>query len=274
MKFILSSFLPTIKRRNILKNSLKMTNPAIGLDIGIPLNLLQNIFTNIHYGFDITTTKIIILQFLIGYYTYGYDRFLDASSENLDEKKKNDYKLLIEYKDFYQFSYNIAFSLITIILCFFDDNSIINIPFIILLLTSNYYKELKTEYPLFKPFYISLMWTLSTVILPCVLFDNSYSIINYPLDYLPVFFNILGLSNIADIKDTNEDKLNNVNTLPVQYGKENAIIFSLINIAISSLLFGLNINYLNRPIINSLFEIQNIFLSILAFYMSQNDENN
>ena len=43
-------------------------NPVVGLDVGIPLNILQNIFTSLHYGFDITTFKLILIQFLIGYY--------------------------------------------------------------------------------------------------------------------------------------------------------------------------------------------------------------
>ena len=271
MKFSIGSFLPSVVKRNkISKRSLEMINPVIGLDLGIPLNFLQNIFTNLHYGFDITTTKIIILQFLIGYYTYGYDRFLDANNDFSSEKKKEEYKLLIQYKDYYKITYPIVFSFICLILLL-DENNLVNLPFIILLFSSNYYKQLKTNYPLLKPFYISIMWTLSAVILPCVLFDNNYNILNFPLDYLPVLFNILGLSNLLDIKDIEEDSVNNINTIPVQYGKENSIMFSLFCLFISSILFGLNNNYLKRPLFNSLFEIQNFVLSIKAFLYDKDD---
>ena len=34
-----------------------------GLDVGIPLNLISNIFTNLHYDYDITTSKLLVLQF-------------------------------------------------------------------------------------------------------------------------------------------------------------------------------------------------------------------
>ena len=50
------------------------------------------------------------------------------------------------------------------------------------------------------------MWTLSAVILPCVLYENDFSILKYPLDYLPCFLNILASSNLADVKDIEEDK--------------------------------------------------------------------
>lgn len=54
------------------------TLPLNGIDIGMPLNIIDNIFTNLHYGYDITTLKVVLLQFLIGYYTYGKDRYKDA----------------------------------------------------------------------------------------------------------------------------------------------------------------------------------------------------
>ena len=53
-----------------------------GLDIGIPLNIFQNVFTNLHYGYDITTIKSISIQFLVGYYTYTKDRYNDAIQSN------------------------------------------------------------------------------------------------------------------------------------------------------------------------------------------------
>ena len=44
----------------------------------MPLNIIDNVFTNLHYGYDVTTLRVVILQFLIGYYTYGKDRYKDA----------------------------------------------------------------------------------------------------------------------------------------------------------------------------------------------------
>ena len=36
-----------------------------GIDIGIPLNLISNVFTNLHYGYDVTSIKVVLLHFLL-----------------------------------------------------------------------------------------------------------------------------------------------------------------------------------------------------------------
>ena len=58
---------PYVKKR-ILKNTIKAVNPITGFDIGIPLNIFSNVYTNLHYGYDITTARVVLLQFLFGYY--------------------------------------------------------------------------------------------------------------------------------------------------------------------------------------------------------------
>ena len=155
------------------------------LDVGIPLNILQNVFTSLHYGFDITTFKIVLLQFMIGYYTYGYDRFLDSNSnESLNDKKKESYKYLIKYSEIYKITYPLTFILISTILLL-DENSYINLPFVFLILTSNYYKDFKTQFPLLKPFYISVFY-FYRVYYMTMIFNLKISI-----NYLPCFLNIL-----------------------------------------------------------------------------------
>ena len=61
------------------------------------------------------------------------------------------------------------------------------------------------------------MW-VSTIILPCVIYENNFNIDDYQV-YLPAFFSLVSSSNLADIKDIEEDKINNVNTIPVLYGR-------------------------------------------------------
>ncbi len=238
-----------------------------GIDIGIPLNLFQNLFTNIHYGHDITTVKTTALQFLIGYYTYGKDRFKDAleyEEKPFETKKKSLYEFLIKNKDIYAESYNISLSLILVLLLF-DHNYINNLPFIPLLLTSEYYKQIKENYGSLKSAYVSVMWTMSCIILPCVLHDNNFDILNYPLDYLPCFLTIFASSNLNDIKDIEEDKENNIDTLPVVIGKENTNYLVLFSLAASSLLYGINDHYLDKPLINSLFELQNAGVAFIPY---------
>ena len=101
------------------------------------------------------------------------------------------------------------------------------------------------------------MWTISTVILPCFLYENNYNILNYPYDYLPCFLILFATSNFADIKDIDEDIINNISTIPVKYGKEFSNTLSFFALAISNILLIENNNFDNQIVINSIIEIQN-----------------
>lgn len=242
-------------------------NPVTGIDMGIPLNIIQNIFTTLHYGYDITTFKTVLLQVLIGYYTYGGDRYRDAMEYEMkpfETSKKDLYEFYIKYKDVYKFSYEATFFIIMLTLLY-EENMIYNIPFIFLLYTSEYYKEIKKINPYIKPLYISVMWTLSTVVLPCVLHDHNYSILNYPLDYVPCALTMFSSSVILDIRDIEEDKINNIPTIPVTFGFEKTQQIIITLFLVSSILFGMNKNYITNPIENSFFEILNLGLSTYVF---------
>ena len=253
--------------------------PLTGLDIGIPLNIIENVFTNIHYGENIVTIKQLLIQFLIGYYTYGKDRYVDAlayntmsNQYNITAKKKELYENFNNNKVFYKLSYDITFSLIAYLLLtqtFTYENrniQILNtdaIPFMILLYSSEYYRELKSITPLAKSLYVSFMWTISTIILPGYLYEHNYNILYDIGCYLPCFLSLFATTNLADIKDVEEDTINKVKTIPVCYGVEETKMLILISLAISSLIFGLNQHYIDRPIINSLYEIQNIGIALI-----------
>ncbi len=264
---------PLIKRSIIFK---KTINPRSslqmnvnGLDLGIPLNIITNVFTNLHYGYDITTPKLILLQFLIGYYSYGKDRYKDALEYELNpyETNKEDfYQSILKYKYNYKYSYCLSFYMIIVILC--TSTSITQaIPIIGLLYSTEYYKLLKEKNAFYKPFYVSFMWTFATIIMPCILYEHNYEILYDFYDYVPCMLLLFSSTNLADIKDIEEDKQNEILTLPVQYGEENTIKIVFGSLALSSLLFGLHPNYLERPIINSLFELQNTFLSVITYYV-------
>ena len=253
--------------------------PLTGLDIGIPLNIIENVFTNIHYGENIVTIKQLLIQFLIGYYTYGKDRYVDAlayntmsNQYNITAKKKELYENFNNNKAFYKLSYDITFSLIAYLLLtqtFTYENrniQILNtdaIPFMILLYSSEYYRELKSITPLAKSLYVSFMWTISTIILPGYLYEHNYNILYDIGCYLPCFLSLFATTNLADIKDVEEDTINKVKTIPVCYGVEETKMLILISLAISSLIFGLNQHYIDRPIINSLYELQNIGIALI-----------
>lgn len=237
-----------------------------GIDIGIPLNLISNVFTNLHYGENIMTTKMVLLQFLIGYYTYGKDRYKDAleyEEAPIETPKQNLYRSILQYRHIYKFTYCVSFYLISGFLLEGDNWKDI-IPILILLYSTEYYKSLKTNAAFLKPFYVSFMWTFATVILPCFLHDHNYEILLDGCGYLPCAFNLFALTNLADIKDVEEDTTNGIMTLPVQLGETATLGLVYASLALSSLLFGLHPHYLDRPIVNGLFEVQNVVISILC----------
>lgn len=264
-------------KKKILRNAVKTNvNPLNGIELGLPLNIFSNVYTNIHYGYDITTSKSFLLQFLIGYYTYGKDRFYDAldyEKDSYETSKKELYDNYIAYKNLYSTSFLITFVIISGLLLN-DEYYFNNIPFIILLQSTEYYKELKRNIGILKPVYVSIMWTFSSIVLPCVLHDHNFSILHYPLDLLPPTLTLFASSNIADCKDIEEDKKEGIQTIPVVLGQNKSNMISLFALALSSLLFGLNQHYLDRPIINSFIELQNAGTSFVPYFMMLGNNTN
>ena len=141
------------------------------------------------------------------------------------------------------------------------------IPFLVILIQTNFYKDIKKLIGPLKPLYISVMWTLSSIILPCVIHDHNYSILAHPIDYLPLTLSLFGSSNLADCNDIDEDKMNKIETVPVKYGLLTTLRISMFSLALSGLLFGLNPHYLDRPVINSIVELQNAGTSLIPFFI-------
>ena len=268
---IRSSLIPSTRYVTSL-NQVKPKMILQDLSIGIPINIFSNIYTNLHYGFDITSPESILLQFLLGFYTYGNDRLKDAKEyENnkltiYSDNKINLYERILKNQNLYYFS--LATSFLSIIILLSDNLN--NYPFLGLLFFSTYYKEYKPILGEYKPLFIGTMWTITSIILPCVLYDNNYSILFEPLDYLPCLLFIFSASNFADILDLKEDKLLGVNTIPVKYGKYNTILLSFVCVAIASILLIENPNFENRFWINSLIEAQHIGLMFALYNSSTN----
>ena len=272
-KFLISKMIDKKINLRSLPLGAKLNIPNEGLlkgfEIGIPLNIISNVYTNLHYGYDITTLKLVSLQFLLGYYTYGLDRYSDAleyQENKYETDKKEYYELIYQNKDLYQASFFITFMCICNLLLSENEYQQM-IPFIVILIQTNFYKDIKKLIGPLKPVYISVMWTLSSIILPCVIHDHNYSILGHPMDYLPLTLSLYGSSNLADCKDIQEDKLNKIETVPVKYGRLTAFRVSMATLALSGLLFGLNPHYLDRPIINSIVELQNAGTSLIPFFI-------
>jgi len=228
------------------------TNPFRAAEIGIPLYILQNVFTTAHYGTDITNPQNIGLQFLLGYFTYGTDRLLDSIDDINNDINTTFYNSTI----LDQVVANLFMSYFFIIMIF--EKNIATKPLSFAITSTVYYKNFKQNFGLLKPFYIAFFWTIGSIVAPCVLHDNNYDILYSPLDYLPAFLSILGSSNIADIKDIEEDSINNITTIPVKYGALEAYKFSVLALFLANFIFLLNPHFFDRPVVNWGFEIQNL----------------
>ena len=266
--------LPSFKRSHTLLNKRQtiksIMNPLPGLDIGIPLTIFQNTFTSLHYGESIVTTRDVLLQFLIGYYVYGTDRYNDALEycENpYSTPKKDLYEYIFMNQDMMKNTLGLSYVLTLFLLCN-DQHFWVNLPFIGLLELTNKYKDLKPKLGIYKPAFIAILWTASAIWMPSVLHDHNYNILLYPQDYLPCTLTIFSASNIIDNKDIVEDRQNNITTIPVVYGETNSIRISLVGLILSSLILGFNPHYLDFPVVNSLLEIQNGAISFLPFVLN------
>lgn len=265
--------------------------------VGIPLNLFSLFFTYSHYGMNILTFKMVILQFLIGFYTYGKDKLKDAHEFReetgvLSPRKKELYAILLENEDFYHRAFQSAYFSILLILFNFENDAFVAVqcvalyesikffiannrfppflfssncslirgivvlstfltvamfqngllcifPFILLLDVSDQYIGLKQKYGLLKPFLIGGFWVSSVLFLPCVIHDGGFQqILASPNSYIHPFLTVVAVSNLADLKDVEEDTKAGIQTIPVVFGKGGAGLFSLVILGGSLFIIG------------------------------------
>ena len=266
---------PTLNRICRIKTSATMNDANLftGFDIGIPLNIFSNIFTNLHYGYDITSPKSVLIQFLLGYYTYGKDRYNDAIeyiAEPLryNSSKEELYNFIYENRDKYNITLSLSFIAIIYILLTSVSNKndiVYNLPFIPLFYVNGEYKSFKPTLGEYKAIYIGIMWCLASLVLPCVLYEHNYDILNYPLDYVPCILTLFATSNFADNRDIDEDTSNGIMTIPVKYGIRTSNIISFIALVISSLSLIENPHFENRLWINGFVELQNFAVMGLLY---------
>jgi len=256
--------------RKGLSTSIVMMNPFPGLDIGIPLTIFENAYTTLHYGENIVSAKSVFLEFLLGYYVYGTDRYQDAldySNNPYSTTKKDLYDYINSHKRLMMVSLFLSeMGILSIFIL--SEHPEMNIPFLLLLESTRYYSNMKKYLGMLKPLYIALMWTTAAIILPCVMYEHNYNILYSPQDYLPCTLTLFAASNIIDNKDIIEDCENGIQTIPVVIGEEKSNMVNMEALIASSLLLGFNPHYLDEPIFNSLLEIQNAGISFLPFVLN------
>uniref|UniRef100_A0A6C0CRF6 Uncharacterized protein n=1 Tax=viral metagenome TaxID=1070528 RepID=A0A6C0CRF6_9ZZZZ len=199
---------------------------------------------NVIYSYRDITPQSVLLQQLLGYYTYGTDKLNDKTSYTVGKEQ------------WYQSSFDTAFQMILLSLFAsphiihtlscqqmyniirssshnfnFRDQCLQNsvylmeitdmwhiVPFLLFLESTHYYIDLKRRFGLLKPFYVSFMWMMTSVVLPSVLNTHTYDILLTKTPWYP-FLLILAMSNIMDTLDIKEDRNQDYFTMPVMYGK-------------------------------------------------------
>lgn len=208
-----------------------------GFGLGIPLNILQLFYTYQHYHTNIVNVDMVIFQFMAGIFTYGLDRYLDSSVINTSTNLSNYDSYKINYFNYLQDNKN-QISFFIVLSYFYLSYFLIEYKIFIPVLTSTlFYRDLKTNFGLFKSTYIACLWTTSTIIIPSIIYSNDYLILNDFENLFSMFLLMFGSSNLLDVKDINEDRQANISTIPVLIGEKNTILLSYFSILLSALLF-------------------------------------
>lgn len=143
----------------------------------------------------------MVLQILLGIYTYGMDRM------TLYDRTKT--YLYVFYECLLLFN------------CMLLSQNIHTIPYIPFLYSTKYYRFLKKHLGILKPSVIALLWSATAVLLPHLLDTHTHTHTHQYhygcLQMLGCYLAVYGTSNLADIKDVEEDRDDGLLTIPIVY---------------------------------------------------------
>ena len=258
---------------NVVTNvvtKLPLIKPVLsGLEIGLPINIISKAATDVNFANSPLTPECILLNCLLGFTAYKQDRYLDAQeyfneflfmNNTLDyiyyNSKHNYYFSLLNDK---QTSKLIELSLFCAYISICTLAIYYHISIIFPMFSSTFlYKYLKKNDKIsyFKPFYVAGMWTICSCILPQIMYNtingineingiNQLSTIDYNVGY-STFLNLFALTNLADLKDYNEDVTNGVNTLPIVLGESKTKSIILGSALLSAFLFVTSEYYIDN----------------------------
>lgn len=184
---------------------------VLGADVGLSLMLMQ---MAAHHQI---TPELVVCDLAISHSVYGRDRLQDqvalarTNHEPFFEENLNIWNYSTSLANLVAFLYLIQFK------------STPCIPLISFI--SNGYAKSKTFLGPAKSVLIGALWAYAIVFLP----PDSV-----PDDLFLVYSSMYSaVSNIADIKDIEEDRLNEVNTIPVLLGEKNSYIVSSVLAALA-----------------------------------------
>ena len=158
-------------------------SPALkkGNQVGLSLGLSTFLFTKI------VNPEIILLDILLGTYTYGIDR------------EHNDNNMML---------YNSIFGLCCLILL---KNNLTSL-YIPILYFTKFYKKFKKNLKIFKPWFITILWCLTVIVLPNLYLFNDFNLGENEYNVYSFGCLLFALSNLNDCKDIISDTKNNITT--------------------------------------------------------------
>lgn len=243
-----------------------------GIEIGLPINIISKVTTDVNFINSPLTPQCILLNCLLGFTAYKQDRYLDAQEYFNEFMYMNSTLDYINYnpKHYYYCSIinnkqNVKFVELSLFCAYISICTIAiyyNLGAIFPMFTSTFlYKYLKKNDKIsyFKPFYVAGMWTICSCILPQIIYNeiNQLSNIDFNIGY-STFLNLFALTNLADLKDYDEDITNGINTLPIVLGQSKTKSIILGSALLSTLLF-INSEYYINNIQNLIYMSCNIF---------------
>tara|TARA_B100000482_G_C12598645_1_gene294261 strand:- start:1206 stop:1892 length:687 start_codon:yes stop_codon:yes gene_type:complete len=187
-----------------------------GVFVGIPLTILQESCYHMQTGNFFNPTSFIFLNACIGHCVYDADRIKDVNDDIM--KKRYDVSistaLLYTSNNFYECDLKIM------------------VPFLVVL--NKWYSDLKPLLGVSKPFFVAFFWTVAIYIIPLqhVAYNVGYIDFNV-MTPISVFLQMASWSNIADIKDIEDDKKKLVFTPSTKLGKRKSSAFSFVVLLIS-----------------------------------------
>lgn len=175
--------------------------------------IVGGVMTSLAFVMEVRDPYSLAWVFFTARFVYGADRYYDGKTIDNDS---------IE---------SILFALCVSVTILYIRNMILwSIPEVLSLCL---YHPFKLNVSLYKSTYVGFCWTLAICVIPQLL---QYTNVNVET-CIGMFLLITGISNLADIPDIDEDKENNINTIPVSYGRRKATTLSLSLITGSGLLF-------------------------------------
>ncbi len=219
-----------------------------GTFVAVPLSILQCNYYHIHSGLDVTTLNTLVpLNACLAHAIYDWDRKKDLISTEDDRKVRYVYEKT-----------TMAALIIACCTIYEEDQLKTLVPLIYILY--NFYDELKTSLSFVKPFLVSFFWTIAVYLLPVVLQEHKLG--NDLVTPLSCFCLMSGWSNIADIKDIEEDIEKNILTPATYLKSKRAFLISSLLIFTSFILNNSSSNYDDYSILFDLFNL----ISFLVFY--------